>query len=79
MSNLSPFTDYELEVSGVSDLGEGLSGRKTFRTLEAGIVNAFGSGVTGPVAKLMQLRAWPKDIFLNEVCCVGRVDIQIEI
>lgn len=36
VSNLSPFTDYMLEVSAVSDLAEGMPMAYGFKTLEAG-------------------------------------------
>ena len=34
--NLHPYTEYQLEVSGVSDLGEGLARVSHFKTLETG-------------------------------------------
>jgi hypothetical protein len=34
--NLSPYTEYQLEISGVSDLGEGLARVSQFKTLETG-------------------------------------------
>ena len=36
VSNLHPYTEYQLEISGVSDLGEGLARVSQFKTLETG-------------------------------------------
>ena len=35
--NLLPYTEYQLEISGVSDLGEGLARVSQFKTLETGM------------------------------------------
>lgn len=36
LPNLSPYTEYQLEISGVSELGEGLARVIQFKTLETG-------------------------------------------
>jgi hypothetical protein len=34
--NLRPYTEYQLEIAGISDLGEGLARVSQFKTLETG-------------------------------------------